>query len=127
MDLSSFSLEELFLAAIKSEIDSNKLYKKMAKTPDEVYVACAPDLHVGSKMFLEEKFQKFIKWLNGQYGTPQQRAVGMKTKYIVICGDIVDSVGVYPTQEKELAITDIYKQYETVANLLSQIPTDRHI
>jgi len=31
MDLSSFSLEELFLAAIKSEIESNNLYKKMAK------------------------------------------------------------------------------------------------
>jgi rubrerythrin len=31
MDLSSFSLEELFLAAIKSEIESNKLYKNMAK------------------------------------------------------------------------------------------------
>ena len=31
MDLSSFDLEELFLAAIKSEIESNKLYLKMAK------------------------------------------------------------------------------------------------
>jgi len=31
MDLSSFDLEELFLAAIKSEIDSNKLYLKIAK------------------------------------------------------------------------------------------------
>ncbi len=31
MDLSSFNLEELFLAAIKSELESNKLYLKMAK------------------------------------------------------------------------------------------------
>ena len=31
MDLSSFELDELFLAAIKSELESNKLYKKMAK------------------------------------------------------------------------------------------------
>ncbi|KYK33981.1 MAG: Rubrerythrin [Thermoplasmatales archaeon SG8-52-3] len=31
MDLNSFDLEELFLAAIKSEIDSNKLYIKMSK------------------------------------------------------------------------------------------------
>jgi rubrerythrin len=31
MDLGNFSLEELFLAAIKSEMESNKLYKKMAK------------------------------------------------------------------------------------------------
>ena len=31
MDLSSFDLEELFLAAMKSELESNKLYLKMAK------------------------------------------------------------------------------------------------
>ncbi len=31
MDLKSFELEELFLAAIKSELESNKLYLKMAK------------------------------------------------------------------------------------------------
>jgi rubrerythrin len=31
MDLNSFDLEDLLLAAIKSEVDSNKLYSKMAK------------------------------------------------------------------------------------------------
>lgn len=31
MDLSDFNLEDLLLAAIKSEVDSNKLYSKMAK------------------------------------------------------------------------------------------------
>ena len=31
MDLSGFDLEELLLAAIKSEVESNKLYTKMAK------------------------------------------------------------------------------------------------
>ena len=31
MDLSKFDLEELLLAAIKSEVESNKLYAKMAK------------------------------------------------------------------------------------------------
>ena len=31
MNLDSFKLEELFLAAMKSEIESNKLYSKMAK------------------------------------------------------------------------------------------------
>ena len=31
MDLSSFDLEDLLLAAIKSEVDSKKLYSKMAK------------------------------------------------------------------------------------------------
>jgi len=102
-------------------------YKKIATTPDEVYVACLPDLHVGSKLFLAKEFAKFVKWLRGEYGTEKQKEFGKKTKYIIICGDIVDGVGVYPTQEKELAIKDIYKQYEAAAEALSQIPSDRAI
>lgn len=102
-------------------------YKKINKTLDEVYVACLPDLHVGSKLFLAKEFSKFVKWLRGEYGTERQRELGKKTKYVIICGDIVDGVGVYPTQEKELAIKDIYKQYEAAADALSQIPSDRHI
>ena len=31
MDLSSFDLEDLILAAIKSEVESNKVYSKIAK------------------------------------------------------------------------------------------------
>lgn len=102
-------------------------YKKISTTPDEVYVACLPDLHVGSKLFLAKEFSKFVKWLRGEYGTERQRELGKKTKYIIICGDIVDGVGVYPSQEKELAIKDIYKQYEAAAEALSQIPSDRAI
>ena len=102
-------------------------HKQMTKTPDEVYVACAPDLHVGSKMFLEKDFCKFVKWLRGEYGNLKQREVGKKTKYIIICGDIVDGVGVYPNQDREQNIKDIYQQYETAAKLLSQIPLDRKI
>jgi DNA polymerase II small subunit len=102
-------------------------HKQITKTPDEVYVACAPDLHVGSNMFLEKEFCKFVKWLGGGYGNPKQREIGKKTKYIIVCGDIVDGVGIYPNQDKEQNIKDIYQQYETAARLLSQIPSDRHI
>ena len=31
MDLGSYDLEDMLLAAIKSEVESNKLYSKMAK------------------------------------------------------------------------------------------------
>jgi DNA polymerase II small subunit len=102
-------------------------HRQITKTPDEVYVACAPDLHVGSKMFLENDFKKFVKWLRGEYGNPKQREIGKKTKYIIICGDVVDGVGIYPNQDKEQNIKDIYQQYETAAKLLSEIPTDRYI
>ena len=41
---------------------------------------------------------------------------------MVIAGDSVDGIGVYPHQEDELLINDIFKQYDTVAKLLAQIP-----
>lgn len=39
-------------------------------------------------------------------------------------GDVVDGVGVYPGQEKELAIVDLQEQYDEAAYLLSQVRPD---
>lgn len=45
-----------------------------------------------------------------------------RIKYIIIGGDVVDGVGIYPGQYNELAIPDIFDQYEALANLLKQVP-----
>jgi DNA polymerase II small subunit len=45
-----------------------------------------------------------------------------KAKYLFISGDLVDGVGIYPGQEEDLDITDIYRQYERCAELLSKVP-----
>ncbi|HDI47058.1 MAG TPA: DNA polymerase II small subunit, partial [Candidatus Methanomethylia archaeon] len=50
------------------------------------------------------------------------RELASKVKYLVIAGDLVDGIGVYPGQEDELALKDVYKQYEYAARLLSEIP-----
>jgi len=89
---------------------------------EERYIAFISDLHVGSKSFLERKWEKFIKWLNGKGGSERQRKVAEKIEYLIISGDDVEGVGIYPDQEKELDIEDIYKQYEDLAGKLSQIP-----
>ena len=101
--------------------------KKRLNAPDEVYAAFTGDLHAGSNMFLPTKLNQFIAWLNGKVGSERQRQIGLKTKYIFVVGDIVDGVGIYPEQEKELEVKDIYKQYELAAEFLSKIPEDRHI
>lgn len=75
------------------------------------------DLHVGSKMFLEDAWMRFIRWL--------QQAE--KVKYMVIGGDVVDGIGVYPSQERELSILDIYEQYEKAAEYLSDVPSEIEI
>ena len=79
---------------------------------DAVFIS---DLHVGSIDFLDDVFIKFIKWLK----TSEE---ARRIKYIFICGDVVDGVGIYPGQEKDLRIKDIYKQYEKARDLLLEIP-----
>jgi len=78
------------------------------------------DLHVGSKYFLEEAWQRFAVWINGETDDPLNLA--SRVKYIVIAGDLVDGVGVYPGQEGDLSIMDIREQYEAATELLNDIP-----
>ena len=78
--------------------------------------ALISDVHVGSSYFIRELFDRFLEWLRGPEGG--------RVKYLIICGDLVDGVGIYPGQEEELDIPDIYKQYEEAARLLSEVPDD---
>lgn len=94
---------------------------------EEVYAAFTGDLHIGSNTFMEDKLEYFIKLLRGEVGTKKQKDIAKKTKYIFIVGDVVDGVGIYPGQQKELIIDDIYEQYAKVAEYLSKIPKDKHI
>ena len=82
------------------------------------------DVHIGSLTFLEDAFQRFIDWINCEYGDEEQRKVAEDVKYLIIGGDIVDGIGVYPNQEKELAIKDITEQYNEAARFLGNIRSD---
>ena len=82
------------------------------------------DVHIGSLTFLEDAFQRFIDWINCEYGSEEQRKVAEDVKYLIIGGDIVDGIGVYPNQEKELAIKDITEQYNEAAKFLGNIRSD---
>lgn len=67
----------------------------------------------------------FLKWVKGLAGTPAQREMARKAKYVFVVGDLVDGVGIYPSQERELATSDIFRQYEDAAKLLSEIPVEK--
>jgi DNA polymerase II small subunit len=101
------------------------LSKELKKAPEESYAMFLSDIHVGSKLFLAQKFEKFLAWLNGDAGTEEHKAILPKIKYMFIIGDLVDGVGIYPNQEGELEIKDIFDQYKECASLLSRIP--KHI
>ncbi|MAG79048.1 hypothetical protein CMI40_01585 [Candidatus Pacearchaeota archaeon] len=88
------------------------------KSPVEEFVLFTADLHIGSKLFLEENFLKFIDYLNGKVpNTPEVERI----KYLVIAGDLIAGVGIYPGQEKELKISDVEQQYAKAAELLGKI------
>jgi DNA polymerase II small subunit len=50
------------------------------------------------------------------------KEISSRVRYLIIAGDIIDGIGVYPNQINELEIRDIYEQYEIAAKLLSKIP-----
>lgn len=87
-----------------------------------IYAAFLSDIHVGSKQFMTDEWASFLRWINGDIGNSRQRDVAGKIKYLVIPGDVVDGIGIYPNQEKELAIVDVYRQYEALAEQLKLIP-----
>ncbi len=91
---------------------------------DDVYAAFISDIHVGSKVFLRAAFERFIQWLNGESGSEQQKSIARKVKYLIVTGDLVDGVGVYPGQEEELSIIDVKEQYRELAVLLGSIRQD---
>ena len=88
------------------------------KSPVEEYALFISDLQYGSKLFMKKSFLKFIDYLNGKVpNTPEVD----KIKYLFIVGDLVSGVGVYPNQVKDLEITDIEEQYQSIAEILSRI------
>ncbi len=79
------------------------------------------DTHIGSSNFLEDAFLNFVKWINGENGDKEQEKIANDVRYLIVAGDIVDGIGVYPNQDKELIIKDIYEQYDEAARLFGEI------
>lgn len=92
-----------------------------AKSGTESYVALISDLHVGSKYFMENEFNDFISWLSSD------DEIVSKIQFVCIAGDIVDGIGIYPNQDKELIDININKQISYAAALLQKIPKRMHV
>ena len=89
---------------------------------EEVWAVLLSDVHIGSKKFLSKELSRVFDWLNLRIGATNQRAIAERTKYVIICGDLIDGIGIYPRQEHELAITDLYEQYREAAKYVEMIP-----
>ncbi len=74
------------------------------------------DLHVGNKFFMEKEFDSFVSWLS------DPDPIARKVRFVILAGDIVDGVGVYPNQDKELDCLTIEEQLTKLEEVLSKIP-----
>jgi len=83
---------------------------------DPISAAFISDLHIGSNQFLESEWDKMMKWFNSDDET------ALNIKYLILSGDVVDGVGVYPGHEKNLSMLDVYEQYEFCARKLDELP-----
>jgi len=86
------------------------------KSESEAYAVFLSDLHIGSKYFMEEEFSEFVSWIS----SPDP--VARKIRFVLIGGDVVDGVGIYPNQNKELVCQTIQEQLKKVEDLIDKIP-----
>lgn len=78
------------------------------------------DLHIGSKSFLAEEWARLVAFLHGQGPNPQ---LAEEIRYVVVAGDLVDGIGIYPNQERDLAIGDVFEQYAELGRRLRELPS----
>ncbi|WP_321505717.1 DNA-directed DNA polymerase II small subunit [uncultured Methanoregula sp.] len=70
------------------------------------------DVHVGSDTFLGECWNRFADWLADN-----------DFSYLLIAGDLVDGIGIYPGQEAELTMKNIYEQYDAFGEMMQKLPS----
>jgi DNA polymerase II small subunit len=87
---------------------------KVVDRSKKIFASLISDIHVGSKLFEQDKFIRYIQYINS---IPF-------VKYMILCGDLIDGVGVYPDQEKDLGILNVELQYKKLAELLSLVRKD---
>ncbi|MCF7910721.1 metallophosphoesterase [Candidatus Pacearchaeota archaeon] len=109
---------EIFFA--NDIIFPDAILEERKRAPVEEYALFIGDMHIGSKYFLEENFQKFIDYLKGKI--PETSSEVQKIKYIFIVGDIIAGVGNYPNQEEDIYWDNLEAHFEKAAELFKQIP-----
>lgn len=93
--------------------------RKVVGSSRRVYAVMLSDLHIGSKFFLAEDFNRFLAWLNGRLGDLD---IVERIRYVLVAGDIVDGVGVYPGQEFQLSERNLRRQYAMAREFLEKVP-----
>ena len=119
-------LDQFVMARIGSAKNSGYIIKDLIlpdipeqaknKSESEAYAVFLSDLHIGSRYFMEEEFSDFVSWIS----SPDP--IAKKIRFVLIGGDVVDGVGIYPNQNKELVCQTIQEQLKKAEDLIDKIP-----
>ncbi len=83
-------------------------------------VVLLSDLHVGSKAFLDRDWGALVDFLRGQGPNPE---LAGSVDTVVVAGDLVDGIGIYPNHERDVAIPDVVEQYVALGRRLNELPS----
>lgn len=89
------------------------------RSKTEAYAVFVSDLHADSKYFMEKEFTDMIAWLS----SPDP--IAKRVKFVILGGDVVDGIGIYPNQDKELVALNTADQLKLLYDILDKIP--KHI
>ncbi|MBM3904645.1 MAG: DNA-directed DNA polymerase II small subunit [Thaumarchaeota archaeon] len=89
------------------------------RSKTEAYAVFVSDLHVGSKYFMEKEFSDLVVWLS----SPDP--IAKKVRFFILGGDVVDGIGIYPNQDKELVALNTQDQLKLLYEILDKVP--KHI
>jgi len=112
--------KDLFLPDIPSN-------RRNHRATEPVSALLLSDIHFGSRNFLGKIFQRLLDWLQRKEGDEEHVELASTVKYIVINGDLVDGIGVYPNQIAEITLFDLDSQFNGLNQLLQQIPSHIHL
>lgn len=86
------------------------------RSKTETYALFLSDMHIGSKYFMEKEFSEMIAWLSSQ------DPIARKVRFVVIGGDVIDGIGIYPNQNRELVALDTPGQLKMLLDAIDKIP-----
>ncbi len=66
---------------------------------------------------MEAEFIRFLNWLSST-----DDEIVRKIKFVCIGGDLIDGIGIFPNQDRELLEMDTIKQMTHAIDLLAKIP-----
>lgn len=106
----------LVTAAFRPDVPAGRPGRRSSTDHAALFLS---DLHIGSRSFLDGPWSRLVEFLRGKGPDPELAA---RIAHVVVAGDLVDGIGIYPNQERDLAIGDIFEQYRELGRRLRELP-----